>query len=395
MIDAAWPDRNASKRPDWYEDCFRNALRRVAVTLNARVPHERCRAFKRTRSDGELAATFLEKGWDRHLVQFHVNTQDPFTVDDPQFQAEYFFYSDVDFLGRGDDRIARFSVPETFLDWGYTQLHEPRGTDEALDLAEFGGDRNAPDFVRHCAANYLVKNFWHNFVHRAHQGVTSSNYHQFGGDAREDSDFEADHLGNMLLLKSYGLPVLSSGSIGPDNARRIAALFQRNRCNTIFAERARNRKEDRSRMSLDERWADQEWRFRRNVSNQVSMALLTRGLATPSVRVFLTGEVRRGEKKGAPKIWRKGEVVVDIGGRRINTAQAPYLPFDDLEAERSGTPVTTKRASAIRRFHQGRIQEVVNMAVPAYAALVRDDARLRESTGLALSALWARLGIED
>ncbi|WP_165191549.1 hypothetical protein [Caulobacter soli] len=393
MSEAAWPDGSVSARPDWYAECFRNALRRVAATLNSKPPHDRCRSAKLARSDDELAALFVKNDWDKDLIRFHPTQRDAFTTNNDQFQAEYFFYCDVDFPHTAKTRVARFVVPEPFLDWGYAKLTPPRGSDVELGLADFGGDSTSPSFVRHCATNYLVKNFWHNFVHRALQGITTANYRDFGGYAREDSDFEADHVANLLLLRAYGLPVLSGGRISPENAAKITALFARNRCNLIFAERARLREDDRAAMSVEQRWDELEWRFCRGVSNAVSMALLAKGLAAPSVRVFLTGEIRRKDNDKGPNLWRDGVVIVDVGGLRINTTLPPYVPIDELQAELSSGQIAPERRLAMRALRADREREIVGAAVTAYAAAIRNDASLREATATMLAALWTRLKI--
>ena len=173
--------------------------------------------------------------------------------------AEYHFYANASFTQRRGDRVAVFKVPQAFLDWGYQNLRRP--PPDPLIAADFPRGQADPAYVSHCATNYLVKNFWHNFVHGEIQGINQSNYGRFRGLAREDSDFEADHIANLLTLRSYGVRLLYSGRSSQKATDRINAIFARNRCNQIFAKRARHRLDDAAAATDHERWAEFEWRF--------------------------------------------------------------------------------------------------------------------------------------
>lgn len=385
MEDAAWPVDQSATTPDWYRMCFRNALRRVAVTINRLEPHP-WRSVDLSCSDEDLAARFEKRGWDRQLIAFNEMARDSHTADDDQYQAENFFYCDVDFRARSKIRLAVFKVPAPFLDWGYRQLHRPAGSSEALGLRAYEGGADDPAFVRHCATNYLVKNFWHNFTHRALQGITTDNYHQFRGLAREDSDFEADHVANLLLLRGYGQSVHTTGKSGPATRQARQVIFNRNRCNRIFAERARLRAEDRDAMSVEDRWEELEWRFCRRTSNAISTRLLILGLATPTVRVFLGGARRTSVTSG--NRWRAGDVIVEIGGCRINTGVKPYLPDDELKGE-----PTAARRQAMRSTSTEREDEIVTVAVSRYRQRLSEDPALKRGADAALEPLWARLGM--
>ncbi|WP_076997222.1 hypothetical protein [Variovorax sp. KK3] len=361
----------------------------MSVLLNSMPPHDRCKGIDLAQSDGSLDALFVARGLDPHVIQFNPAELDTYAEGD-EYNAEYFFYCDFDFLKRGQDRVAKFVVPHTFLRWGHSRLQRPTGSPGELRLQEFGGDIDAPDFVRHCATNYLVKNFWHNFVHRAIQGIATHNYHQFRGAAREDSDFQSDNISNILLVRSYGLPVYASASIGADNAAQIRALFYRNRCNLIFAERARHRHADRAAMSVDEQWAEAEWRYRRSLANAISMRLVVKGLAAPSVSVFFNGRALTRERNGTERRWRTGSVVVEIASRRIDTGRPPYLPADELG---NGNELTQARLNTIRMQRTEREREIVQIAVSAYEQLLRSDTGLRRSIASNMNALAERIAI--
>lgn len=326
---------------------------------------------------------------DRDLVQINPLDDDAFANDDDH-RAEHFFYSDVRFPSRGSRRVAVLSVPQTFLDWGHARLQRPNGSPEELGLSAFGGIDD-PRFVRHCAVNYLVKNFWHNFVHRAFQGITTENYREFRGSAREDSDFEADHLANLLLVRSFGLSLKANAKISAERRSQIEALFRRNRCNLVFAERAQHRAADRSTMSDSDRWAELEWRFCRGVSNVVSMTLISHGLATPSVRIFLTGDIQRSAK--TRRTWRRGNVIAEVAGRRIATAVPAYIPDDELRAEREGWQISPATLANRRRFRQDREREIAGAVLAAYGGTVRHDKLLRDGLIQAFGALEARLAL--
>lgn len=391
------PRHTSMSTPYWYLECFRSALRRVSVLLNSCPPYQRSAGVDLQQSDAALDALFAQRGWDQDLIQFNVALADPQTEGD-EYSAEYFFYCDIDFPSRGSDRVAKFVVPTPFLEWGYLRLHPPRGSPQELGLHDFGGDIHAPDFVRHCATNYLVKNFWHNFTHRAIQGIATHNYHQFQGPAREDSDFEADNISNILLVRSYGLPVHSRGTLGTQNAARIGALFRRNRCNLIFAERAQHRRTDRIGMSLEERWSEMEWRFCRAVANALSMRLIIRGLAVPSLRVFFNGQVRTGRKGNVVSRWRDGSVLVEIAGRRIDTGRPPYLPNDELRGQSTSggsdtIDLTGDRLDMIRLRRAEREGEIVQIAVAAFERLMRDQVALRDSVVANMGSLAQRITV--
>src|SRR5437773_10471874 len=49
------------------------------------------------------------------------------------------------------------------------------------------------------------------------RGITAENYHSFGGEARDQSDFTADNIGTILFLRSYGAEILTQGRRLPDS----------------------------------------------------------------------------------------------------------------------------------------------------------------------------------
>ncbi|MFA5966599.1 MAG: hypothetical protein WC804_21485 [Sphingomonas sp.] len=384
--EASWPSRDSIEpAPDWYsEDVFRNALRRVVAVLNASGATAR---IKLDGTDQQVASTFNKSRLDEALIQYNIASSDAKAATN-EHSAEYHFYANVNFTEREGARVAVFGVPRPFLDWGYQNLQSP--APDALLAADFPGGADAPEYVMHCATNYLVKNFWHNFVHHNIQGINNGNYGAFRGMAREDSDFQADHVANILTLCSYGIAPLFRGKGSTDRSDRINAIFTRNRCNRIFAKRARHRTDDMAAASDDARWSELEWRFCRGVANRISTTLLANHLATPSLKVFLGGEVRKAPNRNAR--WRSGEVLVEVADRRYATNIPAYVPCDEWKAYRTGTAVTGKREGDIRRFRARREREIAEAVRISYGRQVGSDVNFRTSIGLQLEALGIRIG---
>ena len=151
-------------------------------------------------------------------------------------------------------------------------------------------------------------------------------------------------------------------------------------------------------MSIEERWSEMEWRFCRATANAISMRLIVKGLAVPSLRVFLSGQVRTAQDARGARLWRDGSVVVEIAGRRIDTGRPPYLPDDELRAQ----PVSSKgetngladeRLEAIRLRRAERESEIVQMAVSTFERLMREHVALRDSVVANMDALARRITI--
>lgn len=388
---AAWPEAGSTDpAPDWYIDiAFRNALRRVVCVLNRREPFTATTRINLATSDQAIAARFERSGLDANLIQFNIEGYDRFAITD-EHHAENHFYANAGFVRRQARRVAVFKVPRVFLDWGYQNLRCP--ATDARVAGEFPADQADPVYVMHCATNYLVKNFWHNFVHGEIQGINQTNYGNFRGLAREDSDFEADHIANLLTLRSYGVDLLYRGKGGRAQTARIDAIFTRNRCNQVFAKRARHRQEDAADASDEERWAEFEWRFCRGVANRVSTALLAHHLAVPSLRVFLGGEARLSSERGTR--WRDGKVLVEVAGRRFATPYPAYVPDDEWRGFRSGAGVGEQRQAEMRRLRAAREEEIASWVRGEYRQLMGSNEALRDSVGLALQALETRIGVD-
>jgi len=229
-----------------------------------------------------------------------------------------------------------------------------------------------------CAANYLLKNFWHNYVHRAIQGITSENYHSFGGEARDQSDFTADNVGTILFLRSYGVEILTSGRSRPERSAMIRDLLRRNRCNLVFAERDRLRIERTSSLPTKERWEEAQWQFRRRVAMATSNLLIERGAAVVGLGVYLRGERPTREEW----FFHNQNVVVQINGRYFVCNYVPYIP-DPAKDQKPQT-----RAKAYERR-----EELADSAVGQYMSALEQSRELRTCAQEQLSALSARIRI--
>jgi hypothetical protein len=232
--------------------------------------------------------------------------------------------------------------------------------------------------MKSCASNYLLKNFWHNYVHRQIQGIASHNYHSFGGEARDHSDFTADNLATILFVRSYGIDILASGRSGPSRSNAVRDLLGRNRCNLVFAERERHRIETATAMGDHERWQEAQWQFRRRVAMAISNQLVGRGAAATGLAVYLRGERRSRDDW----FFHKDLVVVEINGRYFVTNQYSYIP----DPAKPMKPQTRKTA------YERREKIAIN-AVDQYSSLLEQDSELRSYAKQSLAALAERIRV--
>ena len=255
-----------------YVRCYDRALARMAATLNAGALGG---LIPRTllRQPDEILASVFESGPLSRLVRLHVIQGD--SREDLEERAEDHFYGRFMFRA-ASTRGAEGAMPrvtvvheatDTFIDLSLRRLRRPPADESALRTSEFAEEAA---FASHCAANYLLKNFWHNYTHERMQGITHDNYGVFRGQARYDSDFEADNVADLLLLRSYGERPLAKGRLSEATRVRCRAVFERNKCNLVFVERAAHRVRDRESMSQSQdsctngaaRWPATSWRSR-------------------------------------------------------------------------------------------------------------------------------------
>lgn len=252
---ATVPQRDVPLSPADYYGCFGDALRHMS--------------------------TFLYGG-ETQFELHNVERDDKITNDEA---AREHFYSGFKLVKRKGNPVIVYELSEAFFTYSYNGLYAP---DSSLKLAH----ESDTVFLQDCATNYLIKNFWHNYVHDRAQRITDSNYQLFRHESRYYSDFEADNLANILLPLSYGLSIAADQSNLRDHRADVANLYARNRCNRVFVLRERARKNfpgpDQSYDSLQ----DWEWLIRRRFANQLAMRLVEHNRAVCSITMHFFGEIR-------------------------------------------------------------------------------------------------------
>jgi len=382
-----WWQAHGAKPPAEYNECYLWALRRMAATLNCYTP--RTSPFSQRglkKSDAQLQDLFPRSkigSVDANAALVNHEQIDRHQDLEDFDHAENLFYGDFNFsCPRGFKDIVRVTNRSTpaFRQWSFRRLVWPtieteQGASEPLKRR---ADETDSEFMLSCAAKYLLKNFWHNYVHRAIQGITSENYHSFAGEARDQSDFTADNIGTLLFLRSYGIEILTSGRSRSDRSAAIRDLLRRNRCNLVFAERDRLRIERTSKLLNEERWEEAQWQFRRRVAMAISNLLVERGAAVVSLGVYLRGE--KPTREGW--FFHNQNLVVQINGRYFVCNHVPYIP-DPAKDQKPQT-----RAKAYERR-----EELADSAVGQYMSALEQNRELRAYAQRELLALSARLRI--
>jgi hypothetical protein len=382
LSESKWPQVNLSLHE--YEACYVAALNRMAVVLNSSTGM--LFRFADLSKDDAALERILKAKSTRLL---HLNKNSPVFDESDEFRAENHFYGRFEFKRSNSKAPSKPTVvvsheaTDTFIEWSFKRLQRPIETDPVLGRSDFASEK---DFAKACAANYLLKNFWHNFVHFKVQGISSKNYGEFGGDARFDSDFEADNLGNLLLLHSYGLKLFTSGKVGEESVSSMKAIFARNQCNLVFAERAKHRKDDRDSMTEEERWEDYEWQFRRRLSNSLSQRLALEGLAARTLAIYFTGKIKKG-RNGPYR--SNSRIVVNINNHRIATDWPPYLPTDGLPEKQP----TKERQTMIRKMANERRQNASVDVIGKYRNVLGKNPELKEYAKSGLQEVFRRMGI--
>jgi hypothetical protein len=382
-----WWESERTEPPAEHDECYSRALRRMAVALNCHTP--RSTPFSPAtlkKSDIELRDLFLRTrigSADANAALVNHERIDREQELEDFDHAENLFYGDFNFsCPRGFKDIVRVTHRSTpaFREWSFKRLVWPSVETElgTQELVKKPTDESDSEFMMSCASNYLLKNFWHNYVHRAIQGITSENYHSFGGEARDQSDFTADNIGTILFLRSYGVEILASGRSRFERSAAVRDLLRRNRCNLVFAERDRLRIERTSQLSTRERWEEAQWQFRRRVSMAISNQLIERGAAVTSLGVYLRGERPTREKW----FFHSQNVIVQLNGRYLVCSHVPYIP----------DPAKDQKPQTLAKVHQRR-QELADSAIGQYISSLEQSKELRRYSEHSLAALSARIRI--
>jgi hypothetical protein len=261
-----FPQGNVPLSPRDYHQCFPDALSRMSTFL------------------------YGHDDW----YELHEQHRDDRISDDEA--AREHFYSGFKLTTRNKHPVIVYELSQAFFAYTYRGLHNPdqrRPVSQKLKKPR----ETDTDFLKDCAANYLIKNFWHNYVHDRAQRITDSNYRLFRHESRYYSDFEADNFANILLPLSYGMKVAADHTTQSDRRPEIGDLYARNRCNTVFVDRARARRDFPAPNSSYDSLQDWEWQIRRRFANQLAMRLIENNRAVSSITMHFFGEIRAKRNK--------------------------------------------------------------------------------------------------
>jgi hypothetical protein len=395
----SWPNNltteEAKKRNlESYKQCFCQALRRMAVVLNSSRFYKLCGYSWLHHSDSFITYVFQQAKLDDAL--FELNFEPLNERRSLKEVATHYFYGIWKFDPRRRGALREYScfviehkVRGAFFVWGHESLFLPKGPDEELRRGRFA---DGSCFVSECASTHLLRNFWHNFAHNYIQAITDENYTCFGGEPRYDSDLEADNLANILLVYSYGFPILTDGGMRPGHQLGIMGLFKRSACNNIFQKRALIRNHEMKISNDREALEEYEWLFRRRVGRYVSQALLAEGFAVRDVKVMLTGSEWKRER-GSKLYWRKNsKVVVVLNGLRVHTDVTLMMLAKRVKAIKENRIPDDTTEKEVRKLMLETSQNVAAVAVNAYREFFRNRG-VKEFARSSLAALMERFGI--
>lgn len=312
--------------PKAYFNCFHLALTKMAEVLYGRPDNYQLDFIER---DGKITNTEAAK-------------------DD--------FYSHFSYKSKDDREIVCYQLTSAFFQYSYNGLYFPQGVQRRQSESQLM-------FLRDCATNYLLKNFWHNHVHERAQRITSANYHEFADEARYDSDFEADNLANVLLALSYGHTVGAATSHQTDIRQELSELFARNRCNRVFPLRAQARQEDVAPTTF-RKFQEADWLNRRRFATSLSVHLLERNRAAATLSMHFFGEAK---KAGGIHKRNDSGMSVELNGVRI---RVPRLG-----------DITNVRGEQFRRGADAIVQHVDT----EYSGLLRKDSDLKRFARVSLT----------
>lgn len=251
-------------------DCVRDAVRRLAIFINPIQDNKSLTMRKTDKALEERSKTCPSNERDHKLFAIDFLSVDPSRSE--QEEASRCFYNALRFIKEENSfEKIDFELTRPFLAYLYLGQNPPsQKLINGLDVSK------KRDVLRESTVVYVVRNLLHNFVH-VREGINDSNYHDFAGEHREHSDFEADNGSWILLLKAYGVTPITNGKITDSDKRRTDRLFTLVRSNRLFVLRSRFRNRNEERV----------WRMRRSIANEISKGLIIEGRTPVSVRVFI------------------------------------------------------------------------------------------------------------
>ena len=368
-------NKNGPIPPDEYKYCFYMALARMAVVLNRGWPNS---PFPRSllQKDDEVIYAYFDNNdlWRfARIIGAELASDLQSRAIEKEDIAEHFFYGWFEIERDSDGLLPiHYYLPEGFFRFNYEGFHYPQRSETRTYTYREINPKEVDDdiFLPRCAANYLLRNFWHNYVHNELHGIRRDNYREFRGAARHESDFEADNLSHLLLCKSYGLPVLADSVESTTPEESIRGLLRRNRCNHMFQLRAEARSEtDEGDM---QRFEEAEWRERRRLSGYISGWLVAQGLAVSNLAVYYTGDIK--ERRG--KLYRQHPgIVVVVNGMRLVIERFPPAP-----------------GSSPEEIHE-YLRNTANVVQSRYTGRLQRDERKRAFAKRCVNNVFYRLGL--
>jgi hypothetical protein len=291
---------NPNLTADLYSACFPRALGRMWLLLNSTVPGVAGGPVNTASLDEQIYKSLQSSpDYSKSCQLACVTYRDP-SIPIAAFPAGYestrLFYGRFDFSlpTSADPHLGiTLLIPEKFVDMSYDGFHLPPYPQQEVMPSGI----SHIDFHMDCATNYLLRNFWHNFIHEVFHNTNYRTYRDFRGAAREETDFDADNLSNLALVRSYNLPVKCDGNITSAETAEILRLLRANRCNKVFRLRAEDRNVTVTAAAAVpkdtyEDFMEREWRERRTLSGYISGQLLADGHAVTDIAVYFTGNVK-------------------------------------------------------------------------------------------------------
>jgi hypothetical protein len=219
-------------------DCVRDALRRLAIFINP-IRANKSLILKMTdKALAERSKTAPLNERDHKLFALDFLSVDPSRSEDEE--ASRCFYNALRLI-KEENSFEKVDLELTRPSLAYLYIGQNPPNQKLINGLDISKRR---DVLRESTVVYVVRNLFHNFVH-VREGINDSNYHEFTGEHREHSDFEADNGSWIFLLKAYGLTPITNGKITDSDKKKTDRLFTLVRSNRLFVLRSNFR--DRKR----------------------------------------------------------------------------------------------------------------------------------------------------
>lgn len=165
-------------------DCVRSALRRFAILINPLDDEDKKLILGM--NDDDLASRSKENEDDHEYFVCDFLSTDP-SRSDHEEKSRCFYNALRIFKNKNIEKVD-FELTTPFLNFLYIG-QQPL----SQDLLDGLDETQKKDILRQSVTAYVVRNLLHNFVHVRVQDINEHNYHDYRGQLRENSDFEADN----------------------------------------------------------------------------------------------------------------------------------------------------------------------------------------------------------